>query len=193
MFFFFFPSYIFFFFLPKAQNRLAQAQSTRPRRQCWIREEQLVQEPQPVGLLDCIFAIHLEAAIMAPVLAITLYKHNVTYTVMYTIAVSQPQSITESIHSHTRSECHAVIYNHTLSQHWGHSHTVLLTVIHSFTLFTYTVTHIVPHAFAQKSTTLAFCQASTASGSLPAHTSSSLHVCFCGIHVCACTWPGKLA
>lgn len=47
-----------------------------------------MQEPQPVGPLDCILAIHLKVTIMALVLAITLYKHNVTYAVTYTITES---------------------------------------------------------------------------------------------------------
>lgn len=80
-------------FCPKSRMGWPKA-VRRPRRQCWIREEQLVQEPQPVGPLDCILAIHLKVTIMALVLAITLYKHNVTYAVTYTITESEPQSIT---------------------------------------------------------------------------------------------------
>lgn len=145
----------------------------------WTTEEQPVQEPQPVSPLDCIFAIHLEATVMAPALTITLCKYSATYTVTYTITESQPQSITQSIHSHTHSQCHTVIYNHivraldTQSHSAADSHTQFHTV-------TYTVTHIVSHAFTQKSKTLASSQATGY------HQRGSLHVCFCVTHVCSC-------
>lgn len=101
------------------------------------------------GTTACQPILHLEATGMAPVLAITLYKHSATYTVMCTITDSQPQSITQSIHSHTHSQCHVVIYNRTLSQHRVHSHTVLLIVIHSFTL-SHIQSHMLSHTHSDK-------------------------------------------
>lgn len=68
-------------FCPEA-HQLAQAQLVRPSRPSWNREEQPVWgtlpvlpagEPQPHRPLGGISAIHLEAIILAPLLAITPY------------------------------------------------------------------------------------------------------------------------
>lgn len=68
-----------------------------------------------VGPLDCIFAIHLEAAIMAPVLAITLYKQCHIYSHVYNHSITATKHHIVHTQSHTLKMSRSYIQSHIVT------------------------------------------------------------------------------